>query len=159
MHLLLRAPGTEVKPLLIIGLGSTLMGDDGVGARVAEALSREPAVIARADVLAGGTDLLRYMDQIQDRRRVVLIDAVESEGPPGEIEVLDELKPEGGLEYAHTLSAARALEVMRSVLPSLEKTRFTWVLIHVESVKAGERLSPAVEAGAERLAELIRGMK
>jgi hydrogenase maturation protease len=148
-----------VKPLLIIGLGSTLMGDDGVGARVAEALSREPAVIARADVLAGGTDLLRYMDQIQDRRRVVLIDAVESEGPPGEIEVLDELKPEGGLEYAHTLSAARALEVMRSVLPSLEKTRFTWVLIHVESVKAGERLSPAVEAGAERLAELIRGMK
>jgi hydrogenase maturation protease len=148
-----------VKPLLVIGLGNALMGDDSVGTRIAGMLAADPAVTARADVLAGGTDLLRYMDDINGRRRVVLIDALQSEGEPGEITVTDDLKAESGPESAHTLSAVRALEVMRSVMTSLEDTRFTWVLVNVREAKMAAEMTPAVEAAVGRVAEIIRRMK
>jgi Ni,Fe-hydrogenase maturation factor len=44
-----------MKPLLIVGLGNPLMGDDGVGAVLAESLAGH----TDADLLIGGTDLLR----------------------------------------------------------------------------------------------------
>ena len=69
-----------MKPLLIVGLGNPLMGDDGVGAVLAESLAGR----ADADVLIGGTDLLRCAAQIEGRERVILIDAVIGD-TPGEI--------------------------------------------------------------------------
>src|ERR1035441_1834937 len=95
LHFLLRpSRAPAMKPLLIIGLGNPLMGDDGVGALLAESLAGR----ADADVLIGGTDLLRCAGEIEGRQRVILIDAVQCEAEsdvPGEITVTDEDPPEG----------------------------------------------------------------
>ena len=144
-----------MKPLLVIGLGTPLMGDDGVGARVAQLLADDPDVTRRADVLGGGTDLLRFQDQIDGRRHVILIDAVECADEPGKVSVLQESPHENRLESAHTLSAVQALELMRRVLPSLERTRFTWVLVNVSAAHPGPDLSPPVAAAVQPAAELV----
>jgi hydrogenase maturation protease len=149
-----------VKPVLVIGLGNPLMGDDGVGARAAELMAADSAVTARADVVAGGTDLLRCMDEMEGRRRVILIDAAQGFAKPGEVVVVDDPGQVSGLEYAHTLSAVRALELMRGVMPSLGGTRFTWVLAGIASAGAGETLSPegklACESAAGEARRLVR---
>src|ERR1039458_2331996 len=78
------------KPRLVLGLGNPLMGDDGAGARVAEMLAADSAVTDRAEVFAAGTDLLRSMERIDGRERVILVDAVECGDEPGRISVRSE---------------------------------------------------------------------
>ena len=129
-----------MKPLLIVGLGNTLMGDDGVGVRVAESLAGH----ACADVLIGGTDLLRCIGEIEGRERVILIDAMESD-VAGEITVTDEDPPEGLSSGTHTLSAPAAVRLLRQLMPQV---RFTWVLAGVRSVRIGEGLSPELLAAS-----------
>ncbi len=143
-----------VKPYLAIGLGNPLMGDDGVGARVARLLAADGRLAARLDVVCGGTDLLRYADLMQDRARVILIDAAEG-GEPGAISVVDQLPPDSGPESAHALSAVRALELLRSLSPELQAARFTWVLVHVHGAEVGPGLSPKIEDAVFRASEAV----
>src|ERR1039458_3899273 len=132
-----------MKPLLIVGLGNPLMGDDGVGPRVAESLAGQ----VDADVLLAGTDLLRYAGEMDGRKRVILIDAVESD-VAGTIVVTDEDPPEGPLAGAHTLSAPSAVRLLRQLMPQV---RFTWMLVGVRSARVGEGLSPELAAALPRL--------
>jgi hydrogenase maturation protease len=132
-----------MKPLLIVGLGNPLMGDDGVGALVAESLAGH----VDADVLIGGTDLLRCAAEMEGRKRVILIDAVESD-TPGTMVVTDEDPPEGPSAAAHTLSAPSAVRLLRQLMPEV---RFTWILVGVRSARMGEGLSPELAAALPRL--------
>ena len=136
-----------MKPLLIVGLGNPLMGDDGVGARVVESLAGQ----VDADVLLGGTDLLRHAGEMEGRQRVILIDAIESD-VAGEITVTEEDPPEGGPAGAHTLSAPAAVRLLRHLMPEV---RFTWVLAGVRSARMGAGLSPELAAALPRLRERL----
>ena len=136
-----------MKPLLIVGLGNPLMGDDGVGARVAQSVTGH----LDADVLLGGTDLLRYAGDMESRERVILIDAIESD-VAGEITVTDEDPPEGPPTGAHTLSASAAVRLLRHLMPEV---RFTWMLVGVCSAQVGEGLSPELESALPRLRERV----
>jgi hydrogenase maturation protease len=131
---------------LILGLGNSLMGDDAAGIRVAELLAADETVTDRADVWTAGTDVLRSMDRMDGRERVILVDAVECADGAGRVSVVDGPLADTPAGHAHWLSAAQSLELMRRALPGLGVTRFTWVLVHVESVTAHEGLSPRVAA-------------
>ncbi len=61
---------------LILGLGNTIMSDDGVGPCVIDLLRKEP-LPEQVSLLDGGTlglDLLPYLEGIQ---RLIIVDAVE----------------------------------------------------------------------------------
>jgi hydrogenase maturation protease len=136
-----------MKPLLIVGLGNLLMGDDGVGASVAESL----AGYVDADVLLGGTDLLRYAGEMEGRTRVILVDAMESD-TAGTITITDEVPPEGPPASVHTLSAPAAVRLLRQLMPEV---RFTWMLAGVRSAHVGEGLSPELAAVLPRLQQCL----
>jgi hydrogenase maturation protease len=136
-----------MKLLLIVGLGNPLMGDDGVGALVVESLAGR----VDADVLLGGTDLLRYAGEMEGRERVILIDAVESDAP-GEITVTDEDPPEALSAGPHTLSAPATVRLLRPLMPEVH---FTWLLAGVRSAHVGEGLSPELAAALPRLRERL----
>ena len=136
-----------MKPLLIVGLGNPLMGDDGVGAQIAESLAGQ----VDADVLIGGTDLLRCAGEIEGRAHVILVDAAESDAQ-GEVTVTGEDPPEGALEGAHTLSAPAAVRLLRRLMPEV---RFTWMLVGIRSAHIGGGLSPEVAAALPRLRERL----
>ena len=140
-----------MKPLLIVGLGNPLMGDDGVGAQVAASVVGHVC----ADVLIGGTDLLRHAGQIELRERVILVDAVlidAGSDAVGEITVTDEDPPEGPAAAAHTLSAPAAVRLFRHLMPEV---RFTWMLASVCSARMGEGLSPELVSALPRLRQCL----
>jgi hydrogenase maturation protease len=131
-----------MKPLLVLGLGNSLMGDDAAGVAVTEMLAGDSTVTDRAEIWTAGADVLRSMDRIGGRERVILVDAVECGEEPGLVSVVDEPR----------------FELMRRTMPGLRRTKFTWVLVHVASVKAHEGLSADVAAAVPVAAAVVKGL-
>lgn len=84
-------------PILLLGLGNILLGDEGVGVRVVEALAERYEVGADVEVLDGGTSGMDLLDTIAGRSALIVIDALKSlRRPPGEVvrlegEAIDQL--------------------------------------------------------------------
>ena len=69
---------------VVLGVGNILMADEGIGVRVIERLQAEYDLPSEVQVVDGGTlgmDLLYYLT---DARNLVIVDAVEMEGEPGQ---------------------------------------------------------------------------
>jgi hydrogenase maturation protease len=85
----------------VLGIGNVLMGDEGIGVRVVEALERDP-LPPGVDVLDGGTGGFHLLGALQGAREVVLVDATLDEGSPGAVE---RLHPRFSTDYPSTLTA------------------------------------------------------
>ena len=144
-----------MTPDLVIGLGNPLMGDDGAGAAAAEILANDRKLARRVDVICADTDVLSCATQMERRRRVLLIDAVEGD-VPGSISVLRESPPLDGQQHAHHLSAPAMLALLRQVTPTLRDTEFIWILVTVGSASVEMRLSPEVAAAIPKVVERVR---
>jgi hydrogenase maturation protease len=146
MHFLLRASGAQImKPVLAIGLGNPLMGNDGVGCVVAERLASDSRLPEYAEVICGGSDLLGCAGQMEGRSRVLVIDAIQRDTELGSVVTFEGAR--SGLDehqdHAHHLSAIQAirlLEMIRSI-------RCTLLGISISSVALGTGLSPELDAG------------
>ena len=143
-----------MKPILILGLGNPTMGDDGVGARVAELLAADRRLPAGAESFDGGTDLLRWADQMAGRERVILIDAMLGDEGPGSIEVFeDDFRSLQTRQWTvHHLSPPQAIGLLRSALPALRDVRFTLFGIDIEGARAVPGLSPEI---GRKLPEIV----
>ncbi len=115
-------PEACAKPILVMGCGNVLFGDDGLGPAVIAELEKrmDRATRERVCLLDAGTaartvlfDLL-----VGDRRpwRIVVVDAVEAGRPPGEVfsPSIDDL-PEAKLDdfSMHQLPASNLLRELR----------------------------------------------
>ena len=67
---------STAKPVLILGLGNPLQGDDGVGCRVAQELE-ERTLPDDVEVMDGGTPGVGLLNLFQGRQRVIIVDAAE----------------------------------------------------------------------------------
>lgn len=70
--------------VLVLGLGSVLMSDDGLGVRVVEELVRKewPPGVSLLEV---GTSVMYYLEEISRSRHIVVVDAVRGGGEPGSV--------------------------------------------------------------------------
>jgi hydrogenase maturation protease len=80
-------------PLVVLGVGNVLLGDDGVGPRVIDELRRlavdDPAAIPEGTRLVdGGTLGLGLLDVMYGDRSLILLDAVSLGREPGTVSVL-----------------------------------------------------------------------
>ena len=73
-----------MKPILILGIGNVLMGDDAIGLRVIEALRRE-SVPEEVELLTGECGGLDLVDDLAHRRKVVVVDAMNIDAAPGTV--------------------------------------------------------------------------
>jgi len=76
-------------PTLVLGLGSPLMGDDGVGLVALEALGEEWRFEPRVELADGGTWGMNVLPAIEEAGRLVLLDAIRAGGAPGEVVILE----------------------------------------------------------------------
>ena len=88
-------------PVLILGIGNILMGDEGVGVHVIRELEKRPLPPAVA-LLDGGTGGFHLLGDMQKARVMVLIDASDDQSPPGTIR---RLSPKFSSDYPTTLTA------------------------------------------------------
>jgi len=136
------------RPVLLIGLGNPLMGDEGIGWQLADRLREDARLPAHAEVVCGGTDLLRCASRLEKRRLVILVDAMLDHGRPGRVVVVrncfHEFDSRQG--HAHCLSAVQAIELLRAVTPALSSVRFTLAGVGIASASVGPKLSAPLAA-------------
>ncbi len=107
---------------LVVGLGNPILGDDGVGWRVAEEverrLSADPGLgrsVGPVEVDRQAVGGLSLMERLVGYKRVVLIDAALDGRPPGTIAVGTLAEADGRLtghlDSAHDATLGAALEV------------------------------------------------
>jgi hydrogenase maturation protease len=114
---------SALTPLtLVVGLGNPILGDDGVGWRVADALEAELAADPMLAAALGPVEIdrlsvggLRLMERLVGYERVVLVDAALDGRQSGTIAVgtLAEVdgRLAGHLDSAHDASLSAALDV------------------------------------------------
>jgi len=93
--------GPEEIPVLVLGIGNVLMGDEGIGVEVVRHLAqrRLPRGVACLD---GGTGSMQLLEPMQQAAHIVLIDATVDGGDPGTVR---RLQPRFSSDYPRTLTA------------------------------------------------------
>ena len=142
-----------MKPILLIGLGNSLMGDDGVGCAIAERLAHHPRLPDYAEVICGGPDLLRFAAEMEGRSRVFILDAIQDDAEPGSVCVFADCQPEldDRQHHVHHLSAVQAIRLLEAVAP----VRCTLIGIAISSAGMASRLSAAVEARMQAITDRV----
>jgi hydrogenase maturation protease len=155
---------------LVIGLGNPILGDDGVGWRVAEVVAKsigyQPAPSDRGpgrsavevDCLAIGG--LGLMERMIGYPRAILVDAINSHMQPnGTVSIfpLEALpnRAAGHLFSAHDTTLQNALAVGREMGADLPGEVMV-VAVEAENIyDFGEELSPAVSAAIPQAARVV----
>lgn len=81
-----------LAPVLVLGLGNVLLGDDGVGPALVEQLSSIYDGTDAIECLDGGTQGLALLGYLGGRKALVILDAFSAGGPPGAVTVLNKSK-------------------------------------------------------------------
>ncbi|HEU5055848.1 MAG TPA: HyaD/HybD family hydrogenase maturation endopeptidase [Kofleriaceae bacterium] len=146
------------RPVVVLGLGNLLMGDDGVGVFALAALAAEPRVPAGARLLDGGTLGLSLLPYVRSAPDLVLIDAVRGEGPPGSLVRLegDEV-PGAVLERLSVHQVGVADLVAGARLLGGWPERIVLCGVVPERIELGVELSPAVRAAVPALVAMVLG--
>jgi hydrogenase maturation protease len=132
----------------IIGIGNVLAGDDAVGPHVIRAVEARYELPEGVQVIDAGTpgyDLTAFLAGLD---AVILVDAVRSSGPPGEVRVYDEARL---LERAPILAVSPHEPGVREALLNAEFMGVTPRVVRLVGVIPARSdtaigLSPAVRA-------------
>jgi hydrogenase maturation protease len=154
---------------LIVGLGNPILGDDGVGWRIAERLSAElsdPAYKSpNVDVECLAVGGLSLMEHLIGYDRVILVDALTTgQNPQGSVFTfpLEDLpnRAIGHLSSAHDTTIQNAIQVGRSMGAHLPQ-EITIVAVEAVNVyEFSEELTPpvaaAVDVAVQKVLELLQ---
>lgn len=144
-------PGIRPSSILVLGLGNPILGDDGVGWKIAEqvrrALGERDEGIEIDWASLGGLSL---MERVLGYARVIIIDAMETGlHPVGHVSIfpLEDLRDpmSGHTSSAHDASLPTALETARAMGQPIP-TRIEIVAIETKlTYDFSENLTPEVE--------------
>jgi len=146
---------TDKKPILVLGIGNLLLKDEGIGVHIVQRM-RDMALPPSVEIMDGGTMGLSLLYCIEGRKKVIIIDAVLTDGIPGTL-------------YRFT---DRDLEVNAGILRSAHEIDFTYVLktagfigtkpdevvfigVKPADISEGLELSPVIEEKISRIIELV----
>ena len=141
--------------VLILGIGNVLMGDEGIGVHVVNALEKA-ALPHGAECLDGGTGSFLLLEPMQNAEKVVLIDATIDGRPAGTIR---RLRPRYSADYPPTLTAHDiGLKDLLDAFYLTGETPPEVTLYAVSVEQLGEldtELSPALQRVVPRVAQLV----
>jgi hydrogenase maturation protease len=132
---------SPLKPLLVIGYGNTLRGDDGVGPKVAAAIEsmRLPGVSTlSADLLTP-----ELAEPVSQSARVIFVDA--QVDAPGRVQLRPLEPAQSSQLLAHAASPQTVLALARDVFGHIP--RAWWLTVPASDLGIGESLSPVAERG------------
>jgi len=71
------------EKILVIGLGSILMQDEGIGVRAVEALESRYIIPDNIEIMDGGTSAMDLLQPLRNRKNVIIVDAINTGAEPG----------------------------------------------------------------------------
>ena len=84
-----RDPSSLAPPVLVLGLGNVLLGDDGAGPTLLEQIRETYSGVAEVECIDGGTQGLALLGYLANREALVILDAFSTGKAPGEVSVLN----------------------------------------------------------------------
>ncbi len=138
---------------VVIGVGNTILSDDGVGVHAARLLQADSRVPAGVAILDGGTLGLELLPYACEASRLLLLDAVNSQATPGTLARMtgeDLLAAKTG-RSVHQLGVADLIAGL--ALTSARPQEIVVLGVQPANTDWGTTLSPAVEAALGPLVE------
>lgn len=142
--------------VLVLGIGNILLGDEGIGVRVVEALSARYRFPEGVQVVDGGTAGMGLLDLIAGQSHVIIVDAVKGGAEPGTIvRLAGDAVPVGFRQRVspHSLGLGDVL----ALLAILDQAPQQLVVIGIEpaGLDFGVGLSPIVASHLETLVNAV----
>lgn len=75
------------RRIVVLGVGNLLMGDEGVGVWCVQALARDGQLPEGVGLIDGGTSTHELLEDLENLDRLVIVDAIAGDAPPGTISV------------------------------------------------------------------------
>jgi hydrogenase maturation protease len=147
----------EKARILVMGIGNTLLQDDGAGVHVTERLRGALQSAGGLQILDGGTLGLSLLPAIEDSGSLIVVDAAELGQPPGTIQVFRnedmdrQLSGKKSTVHELALSDLLAAAAMNGRQPA---ERFL-VAIQPQSTEWGLEPTPRVRECIPRACDLV----
>ena len=167
---MIRANGQRPH-ILVAGMGNVLRRDDGFGVEVARRLmaaSDLPANVTVVEVGIGGISLVQELLAPRKYDALVVLDAVQRDGPPGQVYVLEAEVPElddlaeavrrDFLADMHYTTPSRALILAQALGVLPPKTLIVGCQPEVYDdlgIGLSEPVAGAVQAASERVLQVV----
>jgi hydrogenase maturation protease len=147
--------------IVVVGVGQTLRGDDAVGVRAVQTWQESfPNTARHSDVRAETTELpgLSLLETLSGADNGIIVDAVNSGRPAGEIYVLDEevlSAFERGSGFAHGWGVAETIQLGRNLRRDDLPPRIWIIGVEANQFEVGEPLSPTLSDNLPAIASTI----
>ncbi len=149
---------TDAASIVVLGVGNTLMQDDGVGVWAVRTLAETYDLPARVRLVDGGVAGLRCLSEFEGAEHLLIIDAVSGMEPPGAIYWLspEDLSARRGPFFsAHEVGIVELISIAR-MLGKLPATRILGVQPK-EVREVGLELTPVLREALTRVVAAAAG--
>ena len=143
------------SPVLVLGIGNILLRDEGVGVRVIEQM-REIPLPDDVELVDGGTAGADLLDVLAERKKVIVIDAVQADCEPGTVlrfTAEDLVRPDGVGMSLHELGLGGALKMTKQL--GCEPKEVVVFGIKPRDISCGLELSEEITASLPKVVELV----
>ena len=143
---------------LVLGIGNPIIGDDGVGFRVIEALEVNPPHVDTS-FTASDVSGFAILDFIVDYDEVIIVDAIQTvNGKPGDIYrlALDDFRVTKHTPSAHDVDLPTALEIGKILNMHLPR-RISIVAIEIpDSYEFSNDLTPPIRDAVPVAVQMVK---
>ena len=143
------------KDILVLGIGNTMLRDEGIGVRVAEKMMKM-SLPPEVEVMDGGIKGLDLLYFIEGRKKVIVVDAVKAGAPPGTLFRFtdnDLAAKKGTLRSAHGIDFSDVIAVAR--FTGTKPAEVIFLGIEPEDLSVSMELSPKIEEMIPILINLV----
>jgi hydrogenase maturation protease len=139
------------RPVLVLGIGNVLLSDEGIGVEVVRELDAVP-LPGFVEIVDGGTSGADLIDVLAERKKIIIIDAMDAGAEPGDIAVFspgETARPSRARLSLHDLGLVDTLRQTEFLGYGPDET----VIIGVqpESLAPGTSISRAVRSAIPRV--------
>ena len=144
--------------ILVLGLGNTIMTDDGFGVKVVEALSARCRLRGPVTLLDGGTLGLDLLPRLEGIAQLLIVDVLEMQAPPGTVFRLegDEVPRAFASKLSVHQMGVQDLLAVAELQGHLPRQLVVWG-VQPACLDLGTELSPAVAAALEPVIDGVLG--
>lgn len=147
--------------VLVLGVGNTLLQDEGAGVHVVRRLQEQSPADPQVQYVDGGTLSFVLAGAIEDREQLIVVDAAELGASPGTVDhfegpAMDDFLGASRPLSVHEVSLLDLLAVVH--LAGKLPQRRALVGIQPASLDWGDAPSPAVRAALPRACEQVRAL-
>lgn len=145
------------KPVLVLGIGNVLLGDEGIGIVTLAHLANSPNLPPGLELIDAGTPSFALLPRLTLAWGLVVIDAAHFDAPPGSVRLLEGEAMDEHLRAsrrsAHEVGMADLLDMAR-LLEALPPRR-ALIGIRIAQWAWGEGVQPALLPAVPRAARMV----